>query len=147
MKKLIALLLALILVLSLVACGSNSGGTSQSGAQGGGQQLITEDRKTGDDSMARQQYFAETVRDEFTFDKSGILTGYKCIYTFIDGTSDKDKQDGLDSLIGGNFAANIVGNTIVVDGNGNYLGFPYVESNLNEIKERLDKDGKQYTLK
>jgi hypothetical protein len=42
--------------------------------------------------------------------------------------NDEQKQEALDTLLGGNFAASIVGGTIEVDGNGNYLGFPYASS-------------------
>ncbi|MDR0531327.1 MAG: hypothetical protein LBG83_04595 [Oscillospiraceae bacterium] len=156
MKRTIAIALALVLALSLAACGSkdnptdnpnsSTSGTSQGGNKSGAQQLITENRTTGDGSMAREQYYAETVREEFTFDKNGVLTGYQTIYTFENGVNDKQKQEALDTLLGGNFAASAAGNTIVVDGNGNYLGFPYAESNLAEIKERLEEKGTKYNL-
>jgi hypothetical protein len=153
MKKAITCALVCVLALALLtACGGkdNGNGSIPGSSRGvgsvGGQQLITEDRTTGDGSMAREQYYAETVRDEFTFDKSGVLTGYKTIYTFENGVDDKQKQEALDTLLSGNFSASISGGAIVVDGNGNYLGFPYAESNLTEIKERLDEKGAKYNV-
>jgi predicted small lipoprotein YifL len=157
MKKTITLTLALALSLTLAACGSNApsgdtppgnGGTTtgDTGNSNDDQVLITEDRTTADGSIAREQYYAETVRDEYTFDSEGTLTGYKTIYTFENGVNDEQKQDALDTLIQGDFTASIVGSTIMVDGNGNYLGFPYADSNLTEIKDRLDEKGYKYNL-
>jgi hypothetical protein len=165
MKRLLALALVIALALSLLtACGggnnsnapsgnggnnntpSNSQNSGNNNSGGKEQSLITENRITGDGSIAREQYYADTVREEFTFDKNGVLTGYKTIYTFENGVTDKQKQEALDTLIGGNFSASIDGGTIVVDGKGNYLGFPYEESNLTEIKERLDGRDTKYNL-
>ena len=167
MKKILSIALVLVLVLSLLtACGggnapsgtpsgSNTTPASQGGSgsnggaaanKNGDQALLTEDRITGDGSMAREQYYANTVREEFTFDKNDVLTGYKTIYTFENGVTDKQKQDAMDTLVDGNFAASIEGNTIVVDGDGYYLGFSYSESNFEEIKERLDDKGTQYAV-
>ena len=149
LKKALVIALALMLIVSLAACGggdSDKNNGSDGSNNSGNQELITENRITGDGSMAREQYYADTVRDEFTFDKDGILTGYKTIYTFEPGVTDEQKQEGLDTLLGGNFTASIDGNTIVVDGNGNYLGLSYAESNLTEIKERLDGKDQKYNL-
>ena len=154
MKK-IFLAIALVAVLAMVFAGcsgkSNSGSSSgnsdnsaQSASQSGGKQLITADTKTGEGSEARDQYFADTVREEFTFEKNGILTDYKRIYTFVDSA---DKEKALDRITAADFKANINGNTLVVDGDGNYLGFPYADSNFDEIKERADSRGTQYTVK
>lgn len=83
---------------------------------------------------------------EFTFDKKGTLTDYKTIYTLEKGVTDKQKQEAVDTLTGGNFSASISEHTIVVDGKGNYLGFPYAESKLTESKKRLDEKGTEYNL-
>ncbi len=158
MKKAITLALVFVLALSLLtACGGkdntgSTGGNSNgktpttSQSKGGDQQLVTEDRTTGIGSMARDQYYAETDREEFTFDKKGTLTDYKTIYTLEKGVTDKQKQEAVDTLTGGNFSASISEHTIVVDGKGNYLGFPYAESKLTESKKRLDEKGTEYNL-
>ncbi|MDR3299038.1 MAG: hypothetical protein LBU43_03305 [Candidatus Accumulibacter sp.] len=155
MKKIIALALALVLAISLAACGekdtgstggnSNTPGTSRGGSNNSNaQSLITEDIKTGEGSEARNYYYADTVHEEFTFAKDGTLTGYKKIYSFVKGA---DKEKALKYITLAEFKAAIEGNTLVVDGNGNYLGFHYAESNLNEIKKRLNDRGAKYTLK
>ena len=158
MKKLLALALVMVLALSLLtACGDNntSGGGNSNTPSGNnsapngdssnisGQSLITDDVKTGEGSEARQQYFADTIREEFTFDKNDALTGYKKIYTFVDG-ADKDKA--LERITAAGYKASIDGNTLVVDGDGNYSGFPYADTKLDEIKGSFDSNGAQYTL-
>jgi len=157
MNRFFSIVLVLVLaIVSVTACGgkkdsSGNGGnrgasTGSAASKNGNQALITEDMTTGVGSIAREQYYAETMREEFAFDRNGILTDHKRIYTFENGVNDRQKQRALDTLIEGNFSASIAGNTIVIDGKGNYLGFPYAESNLAEIKERLEGRGTKYNL-
>jgi hypothetical protein len=146
MRKIITIALALGLALPLVVCdkSGDGGGSAAATTSGGGQRLITVDKETAVSSEARDYYYADTSREEFAFDKKGTLTGYKKIYTFVDGA---DKEKALEYITQGGFKASIEGNTLVVDGDGNYAGFPYDSSNFNEIKERLDGKNTQYTVK
>ena len=153
MKKVFLVIASVaIMALILVGCSGKSNSNSQSSnsntttattSQSSGRQLITADTKTGEGSEARDRYFADTVREEFTFSRNGTLTGFKRIYTFVDGT---DKERALECIAAAEFKATIDGNTLVVDGDGNYLGFPYADSNFDEIKGRMDDRGTQYTV-
>jgi hypothetical protein len=147
-------MIALAIGLVMISCGGGNS-NKQSGTEAtetkmetakvsSGQQLITNDIKTGEGSEARNYYYADTFREEFAFDRNGTLTDYKRIYTFVEGAN---KEKALEYITFAGFKASIEGNTLVVDGNGNYLGFPYSESNFAEIKERLDGKGTKYTIK
>jgi hypothetical protein len=137
----------------MTACG---GGSKQNAAQKGDSEktevvkpkgatkLITEERKTGEGSEARDSYLADSYHEEFSFAKDGALAGYKKIYTFVESA---DKEKALKYITFAEFTATIDGNTLVVDGNGNYLGFPYADSNFDEIKKRLDEKNVKYTVK
>ena len=145
-------MIMLIIGLLVVSCGggNNTPSTSQNenntqgGNNYGGKQLITKNKKTGEGSEARDYYYADTSREEFTFDKSGTLIDYKRIYTFVDGA---DKEKALEYITMAGFKASIEGNTLVVDGDGYFLSYSYAESNFDEIKERLDGKGTEYTVK
>ena len=151
MKRIFILTIAIMAIMSLALVGcskketssGNSTPSQSSSNNSRGQQLITEDTKTAEGSEARSQYFADTVREEFTFNRNGTLTGFKRIYTFVDGA---DKERALERITAAEFKATIDGNTLVVDGDGNYLGFPYADSNFDEIKGRMDDRGTKYIV-
>ena len=143
--------MSLVIGLFVVSCGgsgsSKTSGTSQSTVQGGTKQIITEDKATDVESMARLYYFAASMHEEFTFDKSGALTKYLKVYTFLDGAN---KQQGLENAIANGISAanvKIEGNTLVIN-NETYLAiYAISDVKYDKVKETLDNDGTKYTVK
>ena len=110
---------------------------------GGGSQIVTDERIPGEESQAKLNYHAKSIRDEFTFGADGKLSSYKTVYTFEEGA---DKEDGLEFCLGMGFNAKIEGETLVVEYSV-YLNKDLPDWSFDGVKAELDALGVTYSVK